>query len=856
MTAGAGRNVTWNNFDMPVQISRTTAAGGTVSSSFVYGAEHQRLRQDRSDGSKIIYAGAQEVEVSAAGLSTVKTYWPHGIGVEIDRPGAATTELNWVHHDRLGSPVAITDQNGSLKEKLAYDAWGKRRSLDGSSIADSIVGVTDNKGFTGHEMLEALELVHMNGRVYDPLVGRFMSGDPHITDLINGQNHNRYSYVLNNPTNLTDPTGFDVVIVTGDRCLICKALEATSGVWEYTKVAAKNVEKAVSRTIPVVKKIIPVAIKRVVKTQAVLAIPGAGEVLDGLLTADIVYEASKEIYQAATNDDTKDNLSAVIDPTNNRTDFSYDALGRLLSSRNPMQLKTINQYDKKGNLTATTDAKQQTTTLLYDGLNRLNKTGFADGNATTYSYDSANRISLISDTGSGNISRSYDAFDHLIRETTAQGSISYSYDSAGRRTGMQITGQSPVSYSYDDASRLTRIQQDNAIVSFSYDDGDRRTSMTLPNGIVASYSYDQSSQLSAIVYNKSDGSVIGDLRYSYDAGGRRIAIEGSLAKFDLPSNVNSSSYDTHNRLTAWNGNTLSYDPNGNLLSDGQRNYLWDARNRLSNISDNSGNTSASFDYDALQRRIGKTIGGQKTVYLYDGYNPVQELSNAQAQANILGGLGIDEIFRRTDSNGSRDYLSDALGTIIGLTDGSGELRTQYSYTPYGQTKVQGEESGNAFQYTGRENDGNGLYYYRARYYSPELSRFIASDPIGLNGGVNTYAYVEGNPTSLIDPSGELGLIGFGIGAGLEVAQEMLWQHKSWRCVNIGNVVISGAIGATSPGLFTVVKSGLGKEVAVAFVGFTFKDLAKWQGMMMFNKTLLDKAAARAKWTIGSDCECS
>ena len=208
MTAGASRNVTWNDFDMPVQISRTTAAGGTVSSSFVYGAEHQRLRQDRSDGSKIIYAGAQEVEVSAAGLSTVKTYWPHGIGVEIDRPGAATTELNWVHHDRLGSPVAITDQNGSLKEKLAYDAWGKRRSLDGSSIADSIVGVTDNKGFTGHEMLEALELVHMNGRVYDPLVGRFMSGDPLVQEPTNGQNYNRYSYVLNNPTNLTDPTGF------------------------------------------------------------------------------------------------------------------------------------------------------------------------------------------------------------------------------------------------------------------------------------------------------------------------------------------------------------------------------------------------------------------------------------------------------------------------------------------------------------------------------------------------------------------------------------------------------------------------------------------------------------------------
>jgi len=202
LSDGAGRIITWNSFDMPVQITK-----GGISSHFVYGSEHQRLRQDRNDGSKIIYAGQQEVEVDASGKISVKTYWPSGLGLEIDRPGSAT-ELNWVHKDRLGSPVAITDQSGNLKEKLAYDAWGKRRSLDGSSIADSIVGVTDNKGFTGHEMLEALELVHMNGRVYDPLVGRFMSGDPLVQDPTNGQNYNRYSYVLNNPTNLTDPTGF------------------------------------------------------------------------------------------------------------------------------------------------------------------------------------------------------------------------------------------------------------------------------------------------------------------------------------------------------------------------------------------------------------------------------------------------------------------------------------------------------------------------------------------------------------------------------------------------------------------------------------------------------------------------
>ncbi|HYD62335.1 MAG TPA: RHS repeat-associated core domain-containing protein, partial [Noviherbaspirillum sp.] len=152
------------------------------------------------------YAGAQEVE-SVGGQTTVKTYWPQGVGVEIDRPNQAP-ELSWLHTDRLGSVIALTDANGNLREKLAYDAWGKRRTLDGSAIPDSLDGQVDNRGYTGHEMLDRLDLVHMNGRVYDPFVARFLSADPIIQDPSNGQNYSRYSYVFNNPTNLTDPTGF------------------------------------------------------------------------------------------------------------------------------------------------------------------------------------------------------------------------------------------------------------------------------------------------------------------------------------------------------------------------------------------------------------------------------------------------------------------------------------------------------------------------------------------------------------------------------------------------------------------------------------------------------------------------
>lgn len=203
LVSAAGKTVTWTSFDMPLTITK-----GVAKATFYYGPEHQRLRQLRGEGN-VIYAGVQEVEPSASGGVKVKTYWPGGVGMEVDEAGV--TKLHWSHVDRLGSLIAYTGEDGTIRVdgRLAYDAWGKRRSVaDHVSVGDSIDGKIDNRGFTGHEMLDQLDLVHMNGRVYDPLLGKFMSADPVIQDPTNGQNYNRYSYVLNNPTNLTDPTGF------------------------------------------------------------------------------------------------------------------------------------------------------------------------------------------------------------------------------------------------------------------------------------------------------------------------------------------------------------------------------------------------------------------------------------------------------------------------------------------------------------------------------------------------------------------------------------------------------------------------------------------------------------------------
>jgi RHS repeat-associated protein len=164
----------------------------------------------------------------------------------------------------------------------------------------------------------------------------------------------------------------------------------------------------------------------------------------------------------------------------------------------------------------------------------------------------------------------------------------------------------------------------------------------------------------------------------------------------------------------------------------------------------SGATPASFQYDAFGRRVQKTLGNTATALLYDGPNAVQERVGSSV-TNLLAGRGIDEQLTRADSTGTRTLLGDILGSTVALVGGSG-VDSEYTYEPFG--RLTSAPTSNAYQYTGRENDGTGLYYYRARYYHPTLQRFISEDPLGFGGGdLNLYAYVGNSPTSYADPLG-------------------------------------------------------------------------------------------------------
>ena len=205
--------------------------------------------------------------------------------------------------------------------------------------------------------------------------------------------------------------------------------------------------------------------------------------------------------------------------------------------------------------------------------------------------------------------------------------------------------------------------------------------------------------------------------------------------------------------------------NGNLATETvgavTTTYTWDSRNRLTGISKTG--LTASFVYDGLGRRKSKTVNGSTTGFWYDGNDVYAELSGMTPSFTYIRGLSIDEPYVRKGTS-DEFYETDALGSSVALTNGAGASQTTYTYEPFGTTILGGTASSNAFQFTGRENDGTGLYYSRTRYYNPNLSRFISRDPIGFSGGINSYAYVENSPLSWIDPQG-LDKCDSGLGSG-------------------------------------------------------------------------------------------
>ena len=439
-------------------------------------------------------------------------------------------------------------------------------------------------------------------------------------------------------------------------------------------------------------------------------------------------------------------------------------------------------------------------------------------------HDAIGRLTALADSIAGTLGWEYDAFDRVKREFGPQGSVGYTYDAVGRRQTMTAAAQAVTEYTWDNADRLRKILQGSEQVLFEYDDADRLIKTTLPNGVTQAYAYNAASQLTGIGWAKSDGTVLGDLGYGYSATlGRLTAQTGSFASNLLPAaSQGANAFDDNHRQTQYNGQALTYDANGNLTGDGTRTYVWNSRDQLTQILQ-GGNAIASYSYDALGRRIGKTESGITTNYLYDGLDAVQERQGSTLNP-ILTGLGIDERYARNDTNGRTYYLTDHLGSTRALLDANGNVVNKYDYDPYGNVQQTATGFSNPYQYTGREKDANGLMHYRARYYHPQMGRFIAEDPIGLAGGLNTYAYVFGDPIANTDPTGEIvpmAAMGLGalFGGGLDLALQLYQNGVNIDCVDWTSVGMS-ALSSMSLG------GRLGYKATLEGLEATAKNLSK------------------------------
>ena len=208
LTSGNGVSLTYASFNKPETIAR-----GSALISFAHDTEHQRFKQISSAGETLYLADAGVMAERLAGSGGV-TQWTNYlfagsemIGMRVERSDGSTY-TRYFHKDHLGSIATITDETGAVVERLSYDAWGKRRFPNGQDDPTGSISSQTTRGFTGQEELADVGLVHMNGRVYDPLLGRFGTPDPTTENPFSTQGWNRYSYVGNSPLNFTDPSGY------------------------------------------------------------------------------------------------------------------------------------------------------------------------------------------------------------------------------------------------------------------------------------------------------------------------------------------------------------------------------------------------------------------------------------------------------------------------------------------------------------------------------------------------------------------------------------------------------------------------------------------------------------------------